>query len=54
MAVRPADSLFDDVVLQDCVRHVREQYGRAGLAVIAELCRRELTARPLSVVDPSA
>jgi len=35
-------SMFEDPQLQECVRGVRNRYGRAGLAVLAELCRREL------------
>jgi hypothetical protein len=47
-------SMFDDPQIQDFVHQIRARYGRAGLAVIAELCRRELReAPPLSLVDPS-
>ena len=45
-------SMFEDARLQDCVQEIRNRYGRAGLAVLAELCRRELLTRPLSAVDP--
>ena len=35
-------SMFEDPVLQELVETTRNRYGRAGLAVLAELCRREL------------
>jgi hypothetical protein len=45
-------SMFEDPQIQECVQQVRNRYGRAGLAVLSELCRRELMAARLSVVDP--
>ena len=45
-------SLFEDPQIQDCVQQVRNRYGRAGLVVLGELCRRELIEAPLSLVDP--
>ena len=36
------ESMFEDPVLQELVKTTRSRYGRAGLAVLAEWCRREL------------
>jgi hypothetical protein len=45
-------SMFEDAQLQACINDIRNRYGRAGLAVLGELCRQELMRAPISVVDP--
>jgi hypothetical protein len=48
-----AGSMFDDPALQELVQIARARYGKAGLVVLAELCRRELNSDASTFSRPS-